>query len=286
MSRRQSVPFLMMLAIVALPAAQAPAEKIDLGMIAKIRDEGMTRSQVIDHIGWLSDVYGPRLTGGPGIMQASEWTLKTLAEWGLANPHRETFAFGKGWSLVRFSAHMIEPQIQPLIGFPGAWTPSTKGAVTAEVVRVDIETEADIEKYRGKLAGKIVLTQPARTVRLLEGPIVLRMTDKDFEEAKTIPPPRSRGGAGRGERGGEADEAGAAGDAGRGGRGGGNSLQQKIQQFYKSEGVVALLNRGGNSDMSAGGSDLSWQQQRPDGGTLFPSGGGSRGADAGTGCRR
>jgi carboxypeptidase Q len=149
---------------------------------------------------------------------------------------------------------------------------------------VDIETEADIEKYRGKLAGKIVLTQPARTVRLLEGPIVLRMTD--FEEAKTIPPPRSRGGAGRGERGGEADEAGAAGDAGRGGRGGGNSLQQKIQQFYKSEGVVALLNRGGNSDMSAGGSDLSWQQQRPDGGTLFPSGGGSRGADAGTGCRR
>jgi carboxypeptidase Q len=284
--KRLDALVLMMLAIVALPAAQAPAEKIDLGMIAKIRDEGMTRSQVMDHIGWLSDVYGPRLTGGPGIMQASEWTLKTLAEWGLANPHRETFAFGKGWSLVRFSAHMIEPQIQPLIGFPGAWTPSTKGAVTAEVVRVDIETEADIEKYRGKLAGKIVLTQPARTVRLLEGPIVLRMTDKDFEEAKTIPPPRSRGGAGRGERGGEADEAGAAGDAGRGGRGGGNSLQQKIQQFYKSEGVVALLNRGGNSDMSAGGSDLSWQQQRPDGGTLFPSGGGSRGADAGTGCRR
>jgi hypothetical protein len=250
----------MMLVAIALPEAQAPAEKLDLGMIAKIRDEGLKRSQVMDHVSWMSDVYGPRLTGGPGIMQASDWALKKFAEWGLANPHRETFPFGKGWSLVRFSAHLVEPQIEPLIGFPASWTPGTNGAVIADVVRVQIRTEADFEKYRGRLKGKILLTQPARAVRLLEGPIVLRMTDKDFEEARTVPPPSGA----------------------RGGRGG-TEFQQKLQQFYKSEGVVALFNRGSDSDMSAGGSDLSWRQQRPDGGTIFPTGGGSRGADAGTG---
>ncbi len=116
----------LMLVVVALPGAQAPAEKVDLAMIAKIRDEGLKRSQVMDHISWLSDVYGPRLTGGPGIRQAADWTLKKFAEWGLANGHLETFPFGKGWSLVRFSAHLVEPQVEPLIGFPGSWSSGTR----------------------------------------------------------------------------------------------------------------------------------------------------------------
>ena len=262
--KRLFVVCLLMSLAIGLPEAQPQAEKLDLAMIARIRDEGLQRSQVMDHISWLSDVYGPRLTGGPGIKQAAAWTMKKFGEWGLANPHLETFPFGKGWSLVRFSVHLIEPQVEPLIGFPGSWTPGTNGPVVADVVRVQAESEADLEKYRGTLKGKIVLTQPVRAVRMLEGPFVLRMTDKDFEEAATVPPGR-------------------AGGAGRGGRGGAGSLQQKIQDFYKAEGVVALFNRGSESDMSAGGSDLSWRQQRPDGGTIFPTGGGSRGADAGTG---
>ena len=249
----------LMSAVVALPRAQAPAEKLDLAMIARIRDEGVNRSQVMDHISWLSDVYGPRLTGGPGIMQASEWALAKFAEWGLQNAQRETFAFGKGWSLVRFSVHLVEPQVEPLIGFPGGWTPSTNGAVIADVAPTDITSDADFEKYRGKLKGRIVLTQPVRDVRMLEGPFVLRMTDRDFAEAATVPPP-----------------------AGRSGRGAAG-FQQRLQQFYKDEGVVAIFNRGSDSDVVAGGSELSWRQQRPDGGTVFPTGSGSRGATAGTG---
>jgi hypothetical protein len=260
---------LALLVTAAVPLAQPSTDKLDLAMIARIRDEGLNRSQVMNHISWLSDVFGPRLTGGPGIKQAADWTLKTFGEWGLANPHLETFPFGKGWALERFSAHLVEPQVEPLIGFPGSWTPGTNGPVVADVVRVQVDTEADFEKFRGTLKGKIVLTQPARKVRMLEGPFVLRMTDKDFAEAAEAPPARGRG-AGRG------------GGAGRG-RGEAAGLQQKLQAFYKSEGVVALFNRGGDSDMAAGGSDLSWRQQRPDGGTIFPSGGGSRGADAGAG---
>lgn len=260
------------------------SEKLDYAAIGQIRDEGLNRSQVMEHISWLSDVYGPRLTGGPGILQASDWAIRKFTEWGLAAPHRETFPFGKGWSLVRFSAHMIEPQIQPIIGFPGSWTPGTKGTVTADVVRAQIDSEADFERYRGKLSGKIVLTQPERAVPMLEGLIVHRMGDKDFAEAATTSVPRPRGGGagGRG-RGADPDENDEPAGGGRGGRGGAQALRARIAQFYKAEGVVATFDRGGDNVMASIGSNLSTQHQRTDGGTIFPIGNGSRGADAGTG---
>ncbi len=282
---KRAIPALTLVTSLCVSAlvAQAPAENLDYATIAQIRDEGLNRSQVMDHISWLSDVYGPRLTGGPAIMQASDWAIGKFTEWGLANAHRETWAFGKGWSLVRFSAHMIEPQIQPLIGFPGSWTPATKGAITADVVRVEIESEADFDKFRGKLAGKIVLTQPERPVPMLEGMIVHRMSERDFEEAATTPIPQPRGGAGRrGRAAGDSTDDDPAG-GGRGGRGGATSLTAKIAQFYKSEGVVATFNRGGDNIMASIGSNLSAQQQHTDGGTVFPTGNGSRGGDAGTG---
>ena len=275
------VAILLTAGAVALPVAQQPTEKLDYATLAQIRDEGLNRSQVMDHISWLADVYGPRLTGSPAILQASDWAMKKMTEWGLVNAHRETWAFGKGWSLVRFSAHMVEPQVQPLIGFPGSWTPGTKGPVIAEVVRVQIDTDADFDKYRGKLAGKIVLTQPERPVTMIEGTIVHRMKGKDLEEALTTPIPRPRaGGPGRGRGGDPSDDTAA---QGRGGRGGAQSLRARIAQFYKAEGVVATFDRGGDSVMASIGSDLTAQQQHTDGGTIFPGGGGSRGADAGTG---
>ena len=252
----------LLLAVTAATLVVAQTDKLDYAMLGRIRDEGLNHSQVMDHVSWLSDVYGPRLTGSPGIQQASEWTMKTFREWGLANVHQERWSFGKGWSLVHFEAHLLEPQIQPLIGFPQEWSSGTKGPVTAEVVRVQIANEADFAKYRGKLAGKIILTQPARRVRMLEGPIILRMTDKDIAEAETTPVPPAAGG-------------------GRGGRGDQAAFRQRLADFYVQEGVVAIFDRGSDSDMAAGGSDLSWQQQHPDGGTIFPSGSGARDDRAG-----
>src|SRR5258708_19984947 len=79
----------------------------------------------MDTLFWLTDRYGPRLTGTPAIDEAGAWTMKKMTDWGLANVHREDWDFGKGWSLVRFSAHMVEPQIQPLIGLPKTWSVGT-----------------------------------------------------------------------------------------------------------------------------------------------------------------
>jgi len=253
----------MLLAASAATFVVAQSEKLDYAMLGSIRDEGLNRSQVMDHVSWLSDVYGPRLTGSPGIQQASEWTMKKFREWGLANVHQERWSFGKGWSLVRFTAHLVEPQIQPLIGFPQEWSSGTKGPVTADVVRVQITSEADLEKYRGKLRGTIVLAQPARRVRLLDGPIILRMTGQDLAEAETTPVPGVTSGGGRGQA--------------------AATFRQKVSDFYVQEGVVAVFDRGSDSDMAAGGSDLSWQQQHPDGGTIFPNGASPRDDKAGKG---
>lgn len=257
--RRSAV--LAALILTASLAAQT-GEPVDAAAIAKIRDEGLNRSQVMETMYWLTDRYGPRLTGSFEFEEAGDWAVKQLQTWGVANVRKERFTFGRGWSLVNFHASMLEPRAMPIIGVPKAWTPGTNGTFVADVVRPQIANEADAAKYRGQLRGKIVLTQPAREVRMLDGDIVLRYTDdpKWLEEALSVPPPRA-GGAGR---------AGGAAGAGRGG-----AAAFNVNDFYRTEGVLALFDRGGNSDMSAGGSDLTWQTQRVDGGTIFVQSGGS-----------
>ena len=262
----QILLFTLTLALVTNPIAiaQSQSEQLDYATIAKIRDEGLNRSQVMDHVSWLSDVHGPRLTGSPAIKQASEWTRKKFREWGLANIHEESWPFGKGWSLVRFHAHMTEPQVSPLIGYPKSWTPGTGGTITADVAYAPIRTEADFEKHRGKLRGKIVLPQSAREVKMLEGRIVLRMNEDDIKESQTTPIPRSRRGSNDREE--MMRE---------------RNFQAKLNAFLLAEGVAAVFDRGGDNAMSPGGSDLSWQTQRVDGGTIFVGPGGPRDRDAG-----
>jgi carboxypeptidase Q len=257
-------------AFVALPGAQQ-ADKLDYAAIGQIRDEGLNRSQVMDTLFWLTDRYGPRVTGTPAMADAGAWTMKKMTEWGLANVHREEFEFGSGWTIVRFSAHLLEPQIQPLIGLPKTWSTGTDGPVTAEVVRTIIAADADFAKYKGQLKGKIVLGQPSRAVRMLEGPFIVRMDEELTKEAATTPIPAQRGAGGRGGRGAPgaaADDTAGDQPAGRGGAAG--QFQQRLQQFYKDEGVVAIFDRGGDIDTSNMGSGLSVNQQRPDGGTIFP----------------
>src|SRR6516162_9418916 len=116
--------------VFAIPiAAQMSPEKVDLDGIYKIKDEGLNRSQVMDIISYLTDVYGGRLTGSPQIKAAADWTKKKLAEWELANVNLETWGpFGRGWSNEKFSASAISPAGSfPLIAYPKAWTLGTNG---------------------------------------------------------------------------------------------------------------------------------------------------------------
>ena len=149
--------------------------------IARIRDEGLNRSQIAQTLSYLTDVIGPRLTGSPNLKRANEWTRDRLASWGLSHAHLEAWGpFGRGWSLKRFSAQIIEPYTIPLIGFPKAWSPGFDQPLVAEVVFLDAKTEGDLERYKGKLKGTIVLTSPARGVKARFEPLATRMTETNL----------------------------------------------------------------------------------------------------------
>jgi hypothetical protein len=149
--------------------------------IARIRDEGLNHSQVMQTLSYLTDVIGPRLTGSPNMKRANEWTRDKLASWGLSDAHLEAWGpFGRGWSLKRFSAQVIEPQTIPLIAAPKAWTPGFDKPITAEVVYIDAKTESDLEKYTGKLKGAIVLASPVREVRARFEAFASRMAESNL----------------------------------------------------------------------------------------------------------
>ena len=149
--------------------------------IDRIKEEGLKRSQVMATLSYLSDVIGPRLTGSPNLKRANEWTRDKLTAWGMANAHLEAWGpFGKGWSLKRFSAQVVEPQCIPLIGFPKAWSPGTDGTLVAPVVYLDAKSEAEFAKYKGKVKGAIVLASPIRDVSARFEPLARRLTDTEL----------------------------------------------------------------------------------------------------------
>jgi hypothetical protein len=225
---------------IALPlAADWPAtEKLDLDAIYRLKDEGLQHSKVMELESYLTDVYGPRLTGSPNIREAADWAQKTMKDWGLANVHLESWPFGRGWQNQRFVAQALTPRAYPLIAYPKAWTPGTKGPVSGDAVMAVITSDKDFDTFRGKLRGKFVLATPMRDVSAQFDAPSHRYTDAELADLAKQPEGRGRG---------------------RGGFGGDAAFARKRTQFWIDEGVAAVL-------------DIS----RGDGGTLFVQGGGSR----------
>ncbi len=160
--------------------------------VERIKDEGLNRSQVMQTLGYLTDVIGPRLTNSPGMKRANEWTRDKLAEWGLQNAQLEAWGpFGRGWTLKSFSAQVTEPVAFQLIAYPKAWSPAIKGTLTADVVYVDAKTEADLEKYRGKLKGAIVLMSAPPQLKAGFDPLGTRRDEKNLLRLADAPDPRS-----------------------------------------------------------------------------------------------
>jgi hypothetical protein len=162
-------------------SATPEAPKAPTDPIERIKEEGLKHSQVMPTLSYLTDVIGPRLTGSPNLKRANEWTCQTLTKWGLSNAHLEAWGpFGKGWTLKRFSAQIIEPQCIPLIAFPKAWSPSTDGPLDAPVVYFNAKTEEDFARFKGKLKGAIVLTGEPQEVSARFEPVATRTTDKQL----------------------------------------------------------------------------------------------------------
>ena len=142
--------------VVCLSTAQAQ----DPAALARIRDEGMNRSHVVEMFNHLTNVIGPRLTGSPAFKQAIDWSAATLTAYGLSGVHTESWPFGRGWTLEKFTLEMIAPRYFPLIAYPEAWTPSMAGEIVATPEYIGDLANADAVKARA-LRGAIVLaTKP------------------------------------------------------------------------------------------------------------------------------
>ncbi|WP_406697402.1 M20/M25/M40 family metallo-hydrolase [Singulisphaera sp. Ch08] len=166
--------------IKAVETKQASTKAVN-DPIERIKEEGLKRSQVMATLGYLTDVIGPRLTGSPGLTRANEWTRDKLSGWGMENAHLESWGpFGRGWSLQRFSAQVVEPHSIPLIGYPKAWSPGLEGTLHAPVVYLDAKSEADLARFKGTIKGAIVLTGPARNLAARVEPLATRLTDSEL----------------------------------------------------------------------------------------------------------
>jgi carboxypeptidase Q len=222
-------------------------EKLDLQMADRIRTEGLQNSKIADFMVYLCDIYGPRLADSPQYVKASEWMLGQAKELGLVNAAIEPYGpFGRSWELQKFYGAMTSPQYMPLIGFPKAWTSGTNGVLKGDAVLVTAQTPADLDKYKGKLQGAIVLVQGEQELPDAFVPQASRYTQAELDALMLAPEP------GFGRRPGMPNMNIAEMMARR-------QLQQAVTKFLAEEGVGAILEPGRGRD-----------------GTIFVASGGSR----------
>jgi carboxypeptidase Q len=167
---------------------QPATEDIDLTMYARIREEGLKHSHVMEFGAALADGIGPRLTGSPNMAKANAWTRDTLTKIGLENAHLEDWGeFGMGWQQINTWVRMVTPDPEPLWAQAAPWSPATNGPVSGEAVYVDVQQASDLEKYKGKLKGKIALLGAMRPTPDLTDPLFRRYTDAELKDMETFP---------------------------------------------------------------------------------------------------
>lgn len=215
-----------------LPAALiAQTENVDLGMIYKIKQEGLKNSSVDDLAFWLTDFVGPRLTASTGNMRGNDWAKKKMEELGFQNVRIEAaneFTRG-GWDNIKTYAALTAPYYANFACNPVAWSGSTNGLVKSQVVYLDAKTEQDLDKYKGLLAGKIILMASTASYEVSFDPLASRLTDaqlKDLSMAASSNPARRP----------TVDRAAMMAQ---------RALRTKITDFLKAEGAAVLLNSSG-----------------------------------------
>ena len=164
------------------------SENVDLAMMNKIKQEGIENSQIENLAYELTDLIGPRLTGSTGFSRGMEWAKMKMEEFGFQNVRIEVagdFDYS-GWDNLKTYAAMTAPYYSNFACTPVAWTGSTNGAVKGEVIYLDIKSDADFAKYRGKLSGKIVLLSSTQQYEVIFEPLASRFTNEQLNELSKV----------------------------------------------------------------------------------------------------
>jgi carboxypeptidase Q len=121
---------------------------------------------------YLTTQIGPRLTGSPQLDRASHWTQEQFKSLGMENAHLESWSIANSWTRGPATGRIISPAVHELTLAGAGWSPSTNGTVKGEVIGVDAEKTEDLEKYKGKLGGKIVIVTRPREMEPPTNPIL------------------------------------------------------------------------------------------------------------------
>ena len=161
-------------------------------VVAQIREEGFQRSQVMDTAGYIADVLGARLTLSKHLQRAQIWAKARMEEIGLTNTVIEPFMdYGVTWDSEYASIQLLEPDYQPMVGFPIAYTPGTKGKRILSAVIAEVQLKSDLDKYKGKLKGKAVLSTPPAVIDLKAlAQATPRKTAEDLKQLEEAVVPR------------------------------------------------------------------------------------------------
>jgi hypothetical protein len=173
---------------------QPQRETLDYGMYQRIRDEGLGHSHVMEYASALDDDIGPRLTGSANLKHANEWTRDQFTAMGCSNAHLEDWGeFGMGWQQLNTWVRMTAPDTAVFIAQAAPWSPATNGAINAPAIWIDVKDAKGLDRYKGKLAGKIVLFGAMRDVPPVDKPLFVRLDDAELKKLTEYPiKPRNR----------------------------------------------------------------------------------------------
>ena len=191
----------------AVAQEAARGDRPDLTFVSRVKREAFERSQVMDTLSYLTDVYGPRLTASPEFKQAADWAVERLKSYGAENARLEKWGtFGRSWALKQYSIEMLEPRYAVLDAAALAWSDTTRGPVTGEVIYAPyggpVQTldpqkqQQDLDRFmaewKGKLKGKIILLTRPRPLVPSTQPTFSRYTDKELSDIAAAPEPVAR----------------------------------------------------------------------------------------------
>ena len=230
---------------------RAQEEKVDMATIEKIKTEGLQHSHVMDIAFHLTDASGNRLTASPGFLRAANWAKQQLTDWGLVGAALDPWGdFGKGWELQKSYLALTAPYYKPLIAYPKAWCAGTEGPKSAAVLLISATDSAGLEKYKGQLAGKILIPEVSEVYQQSFKPDASRYSDDQLDSmSKVVMKP--------------VDTA---------------ELRRRRAGFNR--GALAFLNTLRTEALKEGAVAILSESPRGHDGTLFVQGGGSYAPDA------
>jgi hypothetical protein len=190
--------------LLALPFAAQKGP--DLGVVDRIKTEAFDHSKVMDHLYYLTDIHGPRLTGSPEFDDAAKWAMERLKEYGVANVHEEPWGpFGRSWSATQWTVEMTEPRYSQMTAAPLAWSAPSQGTVSGELIIAPLHEfdregpkqyrekfEAYQKEWTGKLRGKIVLLSDPKVPKEQSKPQFTRLTDQELADLAKSPEPAAK----------------------------------------------------------------------------------------------